>query len=114
MCSIYKLNCRCCGSNNLKRVLSLGYQPLANNLKNSSTDKDELYPLELNVCVDCFNCQLSVSIDSNKMFSNYLYQSSTTEKFKDHFKTLQRNIFMNLTRMRMRTLSMLGVMMELA
>lgn len=86
LCSIYKLNCRCCGSNNLKRVLSLGYQPLANNLKNSSTDKDELYPLELNVCVDCFNCQLSVSIDSNKMFSNYLYQSSTTEKFKDHFK----------------------------
>ena len=30
--SIYKLNCRCCGSKKLKRVLSLGYQPLANNL----------------------------------------------------------------------------------
>ena len=84
--TIYKLNCRCCNSNNLKRVLSLGYQPLANNLKNNSADKDELFPLELNVCVDCFNCQLSVSIDSNKMFSNYLYQSSTTEKFKNHFK----------------------------
>ena len=86
LCSIYKLKCRCCSSKNLKRVLSLGYQPLANNLKNNATDDDELYPLELNVCADCFNCQLSVAIDSNKMFSNYLYQSSTTEKFKNHFK----------------------------
>ena len=28
----YKFNCRSCGYNNLKRVVSLGYQPLANNL----------------------------------------------------------------------------------
>ena len=28
--SIYKFSCRCCGSKKLKRVLSLGYQPLAN------------------------------------------------------------------------------------
>ena len=28
-------------------------------------DKSKLYPLELNVCEDCFNCQLSVAIDSD-------------------------------------------------
>ena len=28
----YKFDCRCCGNNKLKRVISLGYQPLANNL----------------------------------------------------------------------------------
>ena len=28
----YKFECRSCGNNNLKRVVSLGYQPLANNL----------------------------------------------------------------------------------
>ena len=28
----YKFDCRSCGNLNLKRVLSLGYQPLANNL----------------------------------------------------------------------------------
>jgi len=83
--TIYRLNCRCCGSNNLKRALSLGYQPLANNLKENISDKDDLYPLELNVCEECFNCQLSVAIESDKLFSNYLYQSSTTEKFKNHF-----------------------------
>ena len=83
--TIYKFDCRCCGSIKLKRVLSLGYQPLANNLLNDKNEECSYYPLELNVCEECFNCQLSVSIDSKKMFSNYLYQSSTSEKFRNHF-----------------------------
>ena len=83
--SIYKFNCRCCGSKQLKRALSLGYQPLANNLLENFNDKSKVYPLELNVCEECFNCQLSVTINSDEMFSNYLYQSSTTQSFKDHF-----------------------------
>ncbi|MDC0078610.1 NAD-dependent epimerase/dehydratase family protein [Candidatus Pelagibacter sp.] len=83
--SIYKFDCRCCGSKKLKRVLSLGYQPLANNLLKNINDKCKEYPLELNVCEECFNCQLSVAIDSKEMFSNYLYQSSTTKSFREHF-----------------------------
>ena len=83
--SIYKFDCRCCGSFKLKRVLSLGYQPLANNLLKSVNEECKVYPLELNVCEECFNCQLSVAIDSDEMFSNYLYQSSTTQSFQDHF-----------------------------
>jgi len=83
--SIYKFSCRCCGSKKLKRALSLGYQPLANNLLENIDDKTEVYPLELNVCEECFNCQLSVAINSDEMFSNYLYQSSTTQSFREHF-----------------------------
>ena len=83
--SIYKFDCRCCGSKKLKRVLSLGYQPLANNLLDDVKEKSKVYPLELNVCEECFNCQLSVAIKSDEMFSNYLYQSSTTKSFRDHF-----------------------------
>ena len=84
---IYKFECRCCKSKKLKRVLSLGYQPLANNLLNNKNEKCKLYPLELNVCEECFNCQLSVAVKSDEMFLHYLYQSSTTQSFKDHFKT---------------------------
>ena len=83
--SIYKFECRCCSSKKLKRVLSLGYQPLANNLVNNEKEKEKVYPLELNVCEECFNCQLSVVIKSEEMFLNYLYQSSTTKSFRDHF-----------------------------
>tara|TARA_B100002052_G_scaffold281598_1_gene290788 strand:+ start:3015 stop:5558 length:2544 start_codon:yes stop_codon:yes gene_type:complete len=82
----YKFDCRSCGNLNLKRVVSLGYQPLANNLLKKKDDECELYPLELNYCPNCHNCQLSVSVDPNKMFSNYLYTSSTSKSFRKHFE----------------------------
>jgi len=81
----YKFDCRSCGNTNLKRVVSLGYQPLANNLLRKSNEECELYPLEVNYCEKCYNCQLSVAVDPKKMFSNYLYTSSTSKLFRDHF-----------------------------
>ena len=84
--SCYKFDCRSCGNTKLKRVLSLGYQPLANNLLNKKDEKCELYPLEMNYCENCHNCQLSVSVDPKKMFSKYLYTSSTAKSFRDHFE----------------------------
>ena len=82
----YKFECRSCGNTNLKRVVSLGYQPLANNLINKKDEKCDLYPLEVNYCSKCHNCQLSVAVDSNRMFSNYLYTSSTSKVFRNHFE----------------------------
>ncbi len=84
--SNYKFNCRSCDETNLKRVVSLGYQPLANNLLKNKNEECELYPLELNYCPKCHNCQLSVSVDPKKMFSNYLYTSSTSQSFRKHFE----------------------------
>ena len=81
----YKFECRSCGNQDLKRVVSLGYQPLANNLLKKIDEKCELYPLEVNYCKECHNCQLSVSVDPKKMFSNYLYTSSTSKIFRNHF-----------------------------
>jgi len=81
----YKFECRSCGNEKLKRVISLGYQPLANNLLSKKDEKCELYPLEVNFCGNCYNCQLSVAVDPKKMFSNYLYTSSTSSIFRKHF-----------------------------
>ena len=64
----YKFECRSCGNTNLKRVISLGYQPLANNLLTKQNEKCDLYPLEVNYCPKCHNCQLSVSVDPKKCF----------------------------------------------
>ena len=70
----------------LKRVISLGYQPLANNLlKSKKNEKCDFYPLEVNLLSKCHNCQLSVSVDPKLMFSNYLYTSSTSKVFRHHF-----------------------------
>ena len=81
----YKFECRSCRNIDLKRFISLGYQPLANNLLKKKEEKCELYPLEVNYCPKCHNCQLSVAVDPKKMFSNYLYTSSTSALFRNHF-----------------------------
>jgi predicted TPR repeat methyltransferase len=78
--------CRSCESTNLKPVVSLGLSPLANNLLNSNTEEDKLYPLEMVICSDCHNCQLSYSVPSEEMFDHYLYVSSTAQSFRDHFQ----------------------------
>ena len=94
--SCYKFECRSCGNNKLKRVVSLGYQPLANNLLKSKKEKCELYPLEVNYCHNCHNCQLSVAVDPKKMFSNYLYTSSTSASFRNHFVNAAKSYIKNL------------------
>jgi hypothetical protein len=81
-----KITCRGCNSTNLKSVISLGLSPLANNLLDSLTDQDELYPLEVMYCPDCHNCQLSYTVPAGKMFDHYLYVSSTAKSFRDHFQ----------------------------
>ena len=82
--SCYKFECRSCGNINLKRVLSLGYQPLANNLLKNKNEKSELYPLEMNYCDKCYNCQLSVAVDPKKCFRTICTHHQHL-KFLDHF-----------------------------
>jgi hypothetical protein len=77
--------CRVCNSLRLVKVLSLGPQPLANNLSNSDKEISEKYPLELNVCKFCFNCQLTHVVNPKKLFLKYLYQSSISKTFQKHF-----------------------------
>ena len=84
--STYKDSCRCCRNKNLKRILNLGLSPLANNLLDKPEQKSDLYPLELDYCRICHNVQLSYAVPSEKMFDNYLYVSSTSQSFVNHFE----------------------------
>ncbi|MCH7850069.1 MAG: NAD-dependent epimerase/dehydratase family protein [Nanoarchaeota archaeon] len=87
----YKISCRICDNTNLKKVISLGNSPLANNLLDSKT-KAETFPLEMNYCDKCHYCQLSYTVPPEKLFDNYLYVSSTTKSFRDHFRKLSEQI----------------------
>jgi nucleoside-diphosphate-sugar epimerase/dTDP-4-dehydrorhamnose 3,5-epimerase-like enzyme len=81
-----KVECRSCGSHNLKDVISLGLSPLANNLIDNVNEEVEMFPLEMKYCEDCKNCQLSYTVPPAKMFDNYLYVSSTAASFRKHFE----------------------------
>ncbi len=82
----YKIECRSCGSIELKDVISLGMSPLANNLLDSSEDRAKMYPLEVKYCDNCKNAQLSFVVPPQEMFDNYLYVSSTAASFRKHFE----------------------------
>lgn len=77
--------CLCCESQNLSPVIDLGDQPLANNFHDKSKVLEK-YPLQLNVCTECFHCQLSIAVDPKLMFTDYKYVSGTTDTLKEYFK----------------------------
>jgi nucleoside-diphosphate-sugar epimerase/SAM-dependent methyltransferase len=80
----YLTSCRVCGGR-LNHYLSLGLSPLANNLNDKKSTSNDVYPLDMNFCKNCSNSQLSVVVPPEKMFDNYFYLSSTSQKFRDHF-----------------------------
>lgn len=81
----YINECLACSSNMLFNFCSLGNQPLANNLKNSVDEKDELYPLEVSVCMTCYHSQLTVAVNRNLLYKNYLYVSGTSNTLLKEF-----------------------------
>jgi nucleoside-diphosphate-sugar epimerase/quercetin dioxygenase-like cupin family protein len=91
----YKANCRVCKSINLKQIISLGISPLANNLPKREDEEEDMYPLELNYCPSCFNCQLSFVVPPTKMFDEYLYVSSTSAVFRKHFSDFASELISN-------------------
>ena len=70
--------------------------PLANNLAKEKNHKVEKFPLELNYCDQCTNCQLSYVVEPKKLFSNYLYTSSTSKTFSQHFERAADNYIKKL------------------
>lgn len=78
-------NCLCCNSRDLKKILDLNKQPLANSYLKNKTDFEINYPLAINYCPECTHIQLTHAVDPDKLFKNYLYVSGTTKTLKDYF-----------------------------
>ena len=83
---MYKTSCRTCSNKELKKVVSFGNSPLANNLLESIKDETEMFPLEVEYCDNCHNVQLNYVVPAEKLFKHYLYVSSTTKSMRNHFE----------------------------
>ena len=88
------MKCRICGNKDLEVFLSLGKSPLANNfLSKQDLKKEEpKYPLELAFCQKCKLVQLSYVVPPGLMFKNYVYVTSTTKTFQQHFTKMADDI----------------------
>lgn len=82
-----KTTCRVCLSKNLENVIMLGATPLANAFLNEKQveQEEKYYPLEVYFCKDCTFLQLGHVVDPEVLFSDYVYVSSTSQVFVDHF-----------------------------
>lgn len=78
--------CRLCNSPKLEQALSLGSTPLANQFTDLPGAKQEVYPLDLLECQQCGHVQLSVVVDPEILFKDYVYVSGTSPVFVEHFR----------------------------
>lgn len=88
--------CLCCEGKNLKTVLDLHDQPLANSYLSSVNEREDFYPLALNYCLDCTHLQLSVGVDPDLLFKNYLYVSGTTQTLRDYFDSFVKRVSVHM------------------
>ena len=82
--------CRLCGSHTLIAVLTLGQQPLANQLVDTAgaAVAAKRFPLEVAFCPDCALLQITESVPPQDLFSDYLYFSSFSETMLRHAETI--------------------------
>ncbi len=87
-------HCRVCKSIQLSKVLSFGPTPLANAFltKKELDFPEAFYPLNLYLCNLCGLLQLSHVVSPHVLFKNYVYASSTSPVFVNHFKEFARGI----------------------
>ena len=77
-------NCLACDNDNLKLVLNLNNQPLANSYKNSKDAAEDSFPLAIKVCQICHHVQLTHIVNPDLIYKNYLYVSGTTKTYVDY------------------------------
>lgn len=89
-----KIACRYCQSPLAAPFLELGTMALANSFLSLNEKGEEEFtcPLNLVWCEQCKLVQLTHVVPPQKMFSNYLYVSSTTKTFQEHFLSYAKTV----------------------
>lgn len=87
-------SCRVCGSNFYQKKLNLLPTPPANNLCTSfkKSIKSKKIPLSVVMCKKCKHIQLEYIVSPKHLFKNYLYASSQSDFFKNHFKQFAKDL----------------------
>lgn len=81
-------NCRVCGSEQLTQYLDLGMLPLSNNLCLTQEEKADRYPLQVMLCEYCGLSQLSIVVNPEILFGNYVYRSSISKSYQNHCRNM--------------------------
>ena len=88
--------CRICKSFRLKKVFSLGNQPLANSFLSELTHFPKTYPLELYQCQHCTLLQLGKVVPKEELYEEYYYVPSVAKTGLAHFQKLASKLVKEL------------------
>lgn len=77
--------CRTCSSGNLAEILNFKKVPLVGDFLAKPTDSVERYDIDLLFCEQCTLLQIAESIESNRLFKEYSFSSSTVPGLVTHF-----------------------------
>lgn len=82
------MECRLCGSTELRSVLDLGATPPCESfLTAAQLDQPEVtYPLHLRICPDCLLLQIPALITPENTFTDYAYYASFSDSWVAHCK----------------------------
>lgn len=88
-----KNQCRICKGKELEIVLDLGKQPPANALIHDREVNEQIFPLRLFWCKNCFLVQLLDIVNKKHLFSDYVYMTSASQPIVEHFQKYANDIF---------------------
>jgi len=87
--------CQICNSKNIDQIIDLGFQPLADDLKNLNSRNLEsvIYPLKINLCRKCILLQTSYIVDDKKLYpKEYHYTPGISKQVLENFKSFANKI----------------------
>lgn len=76
--------CRICDSTAIERILDLGTQPPANDLRRDRTASLPAIPLVLCRCAACGTVQLTETVSPDYLFRNYVWVTGTSQAARDY------------------------------
>ena len=81
--------CRSCYSLKLIKVYHNNPSPIGESFlekKNINLSTNKKYPLNLMICINCKFAQLDNIVDSDVVYKDYLYTTTSSPGLIDHFK----------------------------
>lgn len=91
---VHKTECMSCKSKDLSRFISLGLMPEAGSYpRKEDIPNEKKFPLDVYFCNNCKLVQLLDIVDSDYLYRDYRYASSTTNTLRGHFEEYAKTVF---------------------
>ncbi len=88
-------HCQICGNKDIKTVLDLGYQPLADDLKDTKSINagTTFFPIEIGFCKKCILLQNNYIVDDKSLYTkNYHYRPGITKDVVNNFQSMSQKL----------------------